>query len=271
MDGAKPLQRVRLPAAAADGAGHRLDRAPRHHPLLERGFLVHQPHRRPFRHAGAASPPSRTPRASSGPSCRRPRSWPIAPIMVFGWITPAAARARPHLRRGQVDRSGHGDRRTQRSREALRKPRSDQGRRPQDRGPRVRRLRRSVRLREVDAAARDRRAGRDRAAASSCIDGQRVNDVAPDKRGLAMVFQSYALYPHMSVGGNMAFALRLARVPRAEREEQVRTAARTLQLEELLDRKPQRAFRRPAAAGGDRPRHRAQPEGLSVRRAALQP
>jgi multiple sugar transport system ATP-binding protein len=70
------------------------------------------------------------------------------------------------------------------------------------------------------------------------IDGARMNDVSPDARGLAMVFQSYALYPHMTVAGNMGFALKLARVPKAEREKKVHQAARILQLEALLDRKP---------------------------------
>ena len=70
------------------------------------------------------------------------------------------------------------------------------------------------------------------------IDGRRMNDVGPADRGLAMVFQSYALYPHMTVRQNMAFALRLARVPRAERERKVMEAARVLQLAPYLDRKP---------------------------------
>ena len=70
------------------------------------------------------------------------------------------------------------------------------------------------------------------------IDGDRVNDVSPDERGLAMVFQSYALYPHMSVRDNMAFSLRLAGVGKAERYGIVDKAAHILQLEELLDRKP---------------------------------
>jgi multiple sugar transport system ATP-binding protein len=70
------------------------------------------------------------------------------------------------------------------------------------------------------------------------IDSVRVNEVASAKRGLAMVFQSYALYPHMSVADNMAFSLRLARVPREERDAKVREAARILQLEPLLHRKP---------------------------------
>jgi multiple sugar transport system ATP-binding protein len=70
------------------------------------------------------------------------------------------------------------------------------------------------------------------------IDGERMNDVAPADRGVAMVFQSYALYPHMTVRQNMSFALRLARVPYAERERKVAEAARILALEKYLDRKP---------------------------------
>ncbi|MHC5737568.1 ABC transporter ATP-binding protein [Nostoc sp.] len=69
------------------------------------------------------------------------------------------------------------------------------------------------------------------------IDGEIVNDVPPDKRGLAMVFQTYALYPHMTAE-NMAFSLRLAGVPKAKRYERGREVARVLQLEPLLNRKP---------------------------------
>ncbi|MFN3686535.1 ABC transporter ATP-binding protein [Salinarimonas sp.] len=65
-----------------------------------------------------------------------------------------------------------------------------------------------------------------------------VNDVAPGKRDIAMVFQSYALYPHMSVGENIAYPLKKHGVPRAAREEKVLQVARTLQLEHLLARKP---------------------------------
>src|SRR6201994_2967372 len=70
------------------------------------------------------------------------------------------------------------------------------------------------------------------------IDGKRVNRVGPADRGLAMVFQSYALYPHMTVRQNMGFALRLARVPKAERDSKVDAAARILQLEPYLERRP---------------------------------
>ena len=70
------------------------------------------------------------------------------------------------------------------------------------------------------------------------IDGIRVNDVAPAKRGLALVFQSYALYPHMNVAENMSFSMKLAGVAKAERERRVLEGARILNLEMYLDRKP---------------------------------
>ncbi|WP_431023914.1 ABC transporter ATP-binding protein [Halomonas sp. H5] len=80
------------------------------------------------------------------------------------------------------------------------------------------------------------------------IDGQRINDVGPADRGLAMVFQSYALYPHMTVEDNMGFSMRLAGVSKEKRREKVLEAARILQLEPLLDRKPK------ALSGGQRQR-----------------
>jgi multiple sugar transport system ATP-binding protein len=70
------------------------------------------------------------------------------------------------------------------------------------------------------------------------IGGEIVNDKAPKDRGVAMVFQSYALYPHMTVYENMAFGLDLAKRSKDEQRERVMAAARVLQLEELLDRKP---------------------------------
>ena len=75
------------------------------------------------------------------------------------------------------------------------------------------------------------------------IDGKRVNDVAPKDRDIAMVFQSYALYPNMTVYENMAFTLELKKVP----------------------------FGWPAPARRHRPRHRARPQGLPDGRAAVQP
>src|SRR5688572_20358024 len=70
------------------------------------------------------------------------------------------------------------------------------------------------------------------------IGGERVNDLAPRDRDIAMVFQSYALYPHMTVRDNMGFALKLAKVDSGEIDRKVTEAARILDLEQHLDRKP---------------------------------
>ncbi|WP_127598258.1 sn-glycerol-3-phosphate ABC transporter ATP-binding protein UgpC [Nitratireductor alexandrii] len=70
------------------------------------------------------------------------------------------------------------------------------------------------------------------------IDGKRVNELEPMDRNIAMVFQSYALYPHMSVFDNMAYGLKIAGRPKAEIAERVAKAAQMLQLEEFLQRKP---------------------------------
>ena len=80
------------------------------------------------------------------------------------------------------------------------------------------------------------------------IDGTVVNDVPPAQRGIAMVFQSYALYPHMTVRDNMTFALKLAKKSPAEIDAAVAKAARILQLDEYLDRLPK------ALSGGQRQR-----------------
>jgi len=80
------------------------------------------------------------------------------------------------------------------------------------------------------------------------IGGQVSNTVEPSRRGIAMVFQSYALYPHMSVAENMGFALKLAKVPKAEIAGRVGRAAQILQIEHLLERKPK------ALSGGQRQR-----------------
>ncbi len=75
-----------------------------------------------------------------------------------------------------------------------------------------------------------------------------VNDVPPKDRDIAMVFQNYALYPHMTVRDNMAFGLKLRKMPKAEIEERVREAAETLEITDYLDRKPK------ALSGGQRQR-----------------
>ena len=75
-----------------------------------------------------------------------------------------------------------------------------------------------------------------------------VNDLPPKDRNVAMVFQSYALYPHMSVRDNLAYPLKLRKVPKAEREQRVNEAARILDIDQYLDRKPK------ALSGGQRQR-----------------
>ena len=80
------------------------------------------------------------------------------------------------------------------------------------------------------------------------IGDKTVNDVAPKDRDIAMVFQNYALYPHMSVFDNMAFSLKLRKLPKDEIDQKVKDAAKTLEISELLDRKPK------ALSGGQRQR-----------------
>src|SRR6202140_2114352 len=88
------------------------------------------------------------------------------------------------------------------------------------------------------------------------IDGANVVDVTPAKRGLSMGFQSYALYPHMSVRGNIAFGLKMAGLPRPEIDRKVEAAAATLNLTTYLDRKP------PELSGG-------QPQRVAIPRAIV--
>ncbi len=80
------------------------------------------------------------------------------------------------------------------------------------------------------------------------IDGKLMNDVAPKDRDIAMVFQNYALYPHMTVYENLAFGLKLRKVPKAEIDARVMETAKMLELEEFLNRKPK------ALSGGQRQR-----------------
>ncbi|MBM7649499.1 multiple sugar transport system ATP-binding protein [Bacillus ectoiniformans] len=80
------------------------------------------------------------------------------------------------------------------------------------------------------------------------IDEKRVNDVAPKDRDIAMVFQNYALYPHMTVYDNIAFGLKLRKIPKDEIDRKVQDAAKILGLEQYLDRKPK------ALSGGQRQR-----------------
>ncbi|MCU7514846.1 MAG: sn-glycerol-3-phosphate ABC transporter ATP-binding protein UgpC [Ignavibacteria bacterium] len=80
------------------------------------------------------------------------------------------------------------------------------------------------------------------------IDGRLVNEVSPKDRDIAMVFQNYALYPHMTVYENMAFGLKIRKFPKGEIKQRVEEAARVLEIEHLLTRKPK------ALSGGERQR-----------------
>src|SRR6185369_5389801 len=80
------------------------------------------------------------------------------------------------------------------------------------------------------------------------IGGRVVNDIEPAERDIAMVFQNYALYPHMSVFENMAYGLKIRKMPVAEIKQRVDEAAKILELSHLLDRKPR------ALSGGQRQR-----------------
>jgi len=80
------------------------------------------------------------------------------------------------------------------------------------------------------------------------IDGEKMNEVPPKDRNIAMVFQNYALYPHMSVYDNMAFGLKIKKVPKAEIDQRVHEAAKILDIEPFLHRKPR------ALSGGQRQR-----------------
>ena len=102
--------------------------------------------------------------------------------------------------------------------------------------------------------------------------GERVvNDIEPSERDIAMVFQNYALYPHMRVYDNMAYGLRNRKMPKAEIDKRVREAARILEIERAARPQAAPAFRRAAPARRHGARDRAQPEGVPVRRAAVEP
>lgn len=75
-----------------------------------------------------------------------------------------------------------------------------------------------------------------------------MNDISPKDRDIAMVFQSYALYPHMTVYENMAFGLKIAKVPKEEIDRRVRSVAKAIDIEQYLERKPK------ALSGGQRQR-----------------
>ena len=103
------------------------------------------------------------------------------------------------------------------------------------------------------------------------IGGTVVNDKAPKDRDIAMVFQNYALYPHMTVRENMGFALKIAGEDKATINQKVEEAARILDLDRAPRPPAGEPLRRPAPARGDGPRDRPQPQRVPDGRAALEP
>ena len=103
------------------------------------------------------------------------------------------------------------------------------------------------------------------------IEGQPINDLHPSKRDIAMVFQSYALYPNMSVAQNMAFGMEMRGVPKAERDKAVAGVAKTLQIEHLARSPAEPALGRTAPTCGHGSCPRSTTARLPVRRAAVEP
>ena len=103
------------------------------------------------------------------------------------------------------------------------------------------------------------------------IGGERVNELAPRDRDIAMVFQNYALYPHMTVRENMGFALKLAKVDKGEIDSQGRRGGEDPRARRAPGPQAGQPLRRPAPARRDGPRDRARPEGVPDGRAAVEP
>ena len=195
----------------------------------------------------------------------------VAPILIFGWMSPAPARSRPHLRCRQVTGGTimatlnlRGIRKSYGDVEIIKGVDLDIADRdfavfvgPSGCGKSTL-LRMIAGLEEITSG-------------DLLIDGVRVNDVPPAERKLAMVFQSYALYPHMSVRDNMGFALRLAGVSKEERRRSVEGRGEGSPARPAPGAQAEGAFGRAAAAGRHRPRHRPTARGVPLRRTSVQP
>ena len=187
-----------------------------------------------------------------------------------------STRVRPvhRLVRHQVERARVGTDRPRRTAQGV-PGQAARGRarrpRPHDRRRRARRVRRSVGLRQEHGAALRRRPGEaDRRAA--CIIGDReVQELPPGKRDIAMVFQSYALYPHLTVYKNLAFPLKERHVPRAAARRRSAAGRRDARAHAAAAPAARAAVGRPAPTRRDGPRARARAAGLPARRAAEQP
>ena len=182
-------------------------------------------------------------------------------------------RTRHRAKNGNPGRGDDCDRsQAERRREGLRRyqgPARHQAGHPE---PRVRGLRRPLGLRQVHAAAHDRRAGGHHPGRASASAAGDVNDLAPADRGVAMVFQSYALYPHMT--RRREHRLRPEdgrRRPRPRSTAASRTPPESCSSNRCSSASPRPALRRPAPARRHRPRHRPRAGSLPLRRAAVQP
>ena len=143
--------------------------------------------------------------------------------------------------------------------------------RPRDPRRRVHDLRRPVGLRQDDRAADGRRASRSRPSGEILIGGKVVNDLDPVDRDIAMVFQNYALYPHMTVRDNIGFPLRMQKIAKDERRPADRGRGRAARHRRAARAQAGELSGRPAAARGDGPGDRPPPDGVPDGRAALQP
>ena len=103
------------------------------------------------------------------------------------------------------------------------------------------------------------------------IGGRVVNNLEPKERGIAMVFQSYALYPHMTISKNMAFGLQLAKKTKEFIADTVGRTAKALQLDHMMERKPAGSFGWSAAACRSWARHCAESQSIPFRRTTVQP
>ena len=101
------------------------------------------------------------------------------------------------------------------------------------------------------------------------LDGRPITRLPPEAREFGVVFQGYALFPHMTVAENVSYPLKVRRVPKAERESRVRETLELVQLGHLEDRRPAQLSGRPAAARGARPRARLPPQPAAAGRAAV--
>ncbi len=97
------------------------------------------------------------------------------------------------------------------------------------------------------------------------INGMDVTDTSPGDRNIAMVFQNYAIYPHMTVFDNIAFPLKLRKLPKGEIKAKVREAARLLQLDDFLERKPSQLSGGQRQKGGHGTCYRTKPHGIPFR------